>query len=165
MSEELEKDLPLSRTKQKQQAKAVEQLAMQLASMPDKAFKRLTLSADVAAEALEARATKGHSSLKRQIKHLAGLLRRSDEEWQAVQAQLQGLDQVSRTEKKEFHQLEKLRDRLCEEKTFAAALAEMTETFPQADEKAIARLAGSVHQHGDKRAYREIFKRLRDCLE
>jgi len=165
MSKELETDLPLSRTKQKQLAKEVEQLAMQLTAMSEKAFKGLNMPEGIAREAAEARSTKGHSSQKRQIKHLAGLLRNSEAALAQIREQLQGLDQVSRTEKKEFHQLEKLRDRLCEEKTFVAALAEMTANFPQADEKTIARLAGSVHQHGDKRAYREIFKRLRDCLE
>lgn len=162
MNEEYEDDLPLSRTKKKQQAKEVEQLAGQLASMSDKAFKQLTLSEEVLCEAIEARATKGHGSYKRQIKHLAGMIRKSEEELLSLREQLQGLDQVTHGEKIEFHRLEKLRDRLCDPKTFDKAFSEMLESFPQVDRKAISRLARSVHEYGDKRASREIFKRLRD---
>lgn len=162
MNEELDKDLPLSRTKKKQQAKEIELLAVQLASMPEKAFKRLTMSAAILCEAIEARATKGHGSHKRQIKYLAGMLRSSDADVQQLQAQLQGLDQVTREEKRDFHQLEKLRDRLCDPTTYEEAFAEVVQNFPQVDKKAISRLASSVHQYADKRAFREIFKRLRD---
>ena len=42
---------------------------------------------------------------------------------------------------------------------------EMLNLYPQIDRKVISRLARSVHQHADKRASREIFKRLRDFLE
>jgi len=59
MTEEIENELPLSRTKKKQLAKEVEQLAVQLANMPDKAFAQLKMSEELAEEAEEARATKG----------------------------------------------------------------------------------------------------------
>ncbi len=165
MSEELENDLPLSRTKKKQQAKEIEQLAEQLASMTDKAFKQLSMSEEILYEASLARSTKGRGSHKRQIKHLAGQLRKQTDELRQLQEQLQGLDQVSRSEKKEFHQLEKLRDRLCDASSFDDAFNEMLNLYPQIDRKVISRLARSVHQHADKRAFREIFKRLRDFHE
>ena len=165
MNEEIENELPLSRTKKKQLAKEVEQLAVQLANMPDKAFAQLKMSEELAEEAEEARATKGRGSHKRQIKYLAGMLRKQDEELESLMTQLQGLDQVARSEKKEFHQLEKLRDRLCDQKTFDAAFNEMLELYPRIDRKTISRLARSVHQYDDRRAYREIFKRLRDVEE
>lgn len=165
MSEEYDDTLPLSRTKKKQLAKEVERIAEQLAEMSEKALAQLTLSEEVAAEVEEARATRGRGSHKRQVKYLAGMLRKQEEELQRLLPQLQQLDQVARGEKQEFHRWERLRDRLCDEKSFDAAFAEMLDTYPQVDRKAIARLARSVHQHGDRRAYREIFKRLRDLDE
>jgi len=78
---------------------------------------------------------------------------------------MQGLDQVSRSEKREFHQLERLRDRLCDSSSFDEAFKEVLELYPQIDRKVISRLARSVHQYSDKRAFREIFKRLRDAEE
>ncbi len=165
MEENQEEVLPLSRTKKKQQAKEIEQLAEQLSDMPENQFKRLSMSAELSEEVDLARSTKGRGSHKRQIKHLAGFLRKQDEELQQLLAQMQELDQVSRSEKKAFHDLEKLRDRLCAEASFEEAFNEMLTLYPRIDRKTISRLARSVHQHADKRAFREIFKRLRDAQE
>lgn len=165
MNEELDTDLPLSRTKKKQQAKEVEGLAVQLTELPENQYKQLAMSDELRSEVDLARSTRGRGSHKRQIKHLAGVLRKQDEELQTLLEQLQGLDQVSRSEIREFHQLEKLRDRLCDPASFEEAFNEMLNLYPQIDRKTISRLARSVHQHADKRAFREIFKRLRDCLD
>ena len=162
MDEFVEDDLPLSRTKKKQQAKQIEQIAEQLVELTDNRFSQLDLPVSIAQEAEQARSTKGRSSQRRQLKRLAGMLRSSEDTLEGLLAQLANLDQVSRGEKKQFHQLEKLRDRLCEENSFAAAFEEMLELVPDIDRKAISRLARSVHQHDDRRASREIFRRLRD---
>lgn len=160
MDEEFDEQ-PLSRTKQKQLAKQIEQLAGQLVDLPENQFNQLQLTAEIGEEVELARSTRGRGSHKRQIKHLAGMLRKRDDEAQQLLEQLQDLDQVARTEKREFHQLEQLRDRLCDPGSFDAAFDEMLELYPGVDRKSIARLARSVHQHADKRAFREIFKRLR----
>ena len=165
MDEFIEDDLPLSRTKKKQQAKQIEQIAEQLVGLTDNQFSQLDLPVTIAQEAEQARLTKGRSSQRRQLKHLAGMLRKSEDALESLLNQLATLDQVSRGEKKQFHQLEKLRDRLCDADGFAAAFDEMLELVPNIDRKTISRLARSVQQHDDRRAYREIFRRLRDELE
>lgn len=162
MDDYVEEDLPLSRTKKKQQAKQVEQIADQLVGLSDKQYLQLDLPAIVAQEADSARVTKGHGSQRRQLKHLAGMIRKSEGAFESLMKQLANLDQVTRGEKKQFHKLEKLRDRLCAADSFAVAFDEMLELIPDIDRKAISRLARSVQQHDDRRAYREIFRRLRD---
>lgn len=162
MDDYVEEDLPLSRTKKKQQAKQVEQIADQLVGLSDKQYLQLDLPAIVAQEAESARVTKGHGSQRRQLKHLAGMIRKSEGAFESLMKQLANLDQVTRGEKKQFHKLEKLRDRLCAVDSFAVAFDEMLELIPDIDRKAISRLARSVQQHDDRRAYREIFRRLRD---
>ncbi len=162
MDDYVEEDLPLSRTKKKQQAKQVEQIADQLVGLSDKQYSQLDLPVIVAQEAESARVTKGHSSQRRQLKHLAGMIRKSEGALESLMKQLANLDQVTRGEKKQFHKLEKLRDRLCDADSFAVAFDEMLELIPDIDRKAISRLARSVQQHDDRRAYREIFRRLRD---
>ncbi len=157
-------DLPLSRTKKKQQAKDIELLAEHLVELGDNQFSQLKLPEQVLREAEAARATKGRSSQRRQLKHLAGMLRKIGDELEQIKEQLTELDQVARTDKRQFHQLEKLRDRLCRQDSFDAAFNDMLELVPDIDRKSIARLARSVHQHEDKRAYREIFKRLREAM-
>jgi len=162
MDERQEDELPPSKTRRKQQAKAVEQIAGQLAALPENQFSQLTMDEEVSREAILARETHGRGAQKRQIKHLAAVLRKREEDLPLIVAQLQNLDQVVGQEKREFHQLESLRDRLCEQGSFDVAFNEMLSQFPDIDRKVIARLARSVHQHGDKRASREIFRRLRD---
>ena len=165
MEEFQDADRPVSKTKRKQQAKAIEQIAEQLVALPESQFSQLKMPGDLADEVRLARATEGRSSHKRQVKHLAAVLRELEEDQAALLGQLQGLDQVTRGEIKNFHRLENLRDRLCEKSSFDAAFTEMLNQFPQIDRNTISRLARSVHQHADKRAFREIFKRLRDCQD
>lgn len=157
-------NLPLSRTKKKQQAKQIEQIAEQLVGLTDNQFSQINLPATVSHEAEQARVTKGRSSQRRQLKRLAGMLRKSEDVLDNLHSQLTNLDQVSRGEKKQFKQLEQLRDRLCEDSSFTTAFEEMLELFPAVDRKTVSRLARSVQQHDDRRAYREIFRRLRDEL-
>ena len=164
MDEFVEDDLPLSRTKKKQQAKQIEEIAGQLVDLSDNQFSQIDLPVAIAREAELARTTKGHGSQRRQLKHLAGMLRKSEDVFESLVNQLANLDQVSRGDKKQFHQLEKLRDRLCDADSFSAAFDEMLELTPDIDRKTISRLARSVQQHEDRRAYREIFRRLRDEL-
>ena len=165
MEELPEENLPLSRTKKKQLAKQIEGLADQLAEMSEKQYAKLRLSAGLTDEVALARSTVGRGSHKRQVKHLAGFLRKQDDELQALLTQMESLDQVARVDKHEFKRIEDLRDRLCAQSSFEQALHELLELFPQIDRKAITRLASSVHQHEDRRAFREIFRRLRDAIE
>ena len=162
MEENPEEQLPLSRTKKKQQAKEIAGLADQLTTLPERQLAQLDLSDGLMQEVVLARSTKGYSSQKRQIKHLAGALRKQDEELQSLLEQLGSLDQVSRSDKQEFHRLEALRDQLCDISSFDEAFNEMISLCPQIDRKLISRLARSVHQYEDRRAAREIFRRLRD---
>jgi len=155
-------DLPLSKTKKKQQAKEVEEIAVRLVELSGQQFTQLDLPADIVREVEQARSTRGHNSLRRQLKYLAGVLRKDEDILDRLMEQLGSLDQVARGEKKQFHLLEDLRDRLCNRETFDAAFAEMLELAPGIDRNTMARLARSVQQHADRRAFREIFKRLRD---
>ncbi len=162
---EIEGILPMSKTKKKKLAKEIEALAHSLVEMPQSQFKKLKLSADLAAEVIEARNTLGRGSHKRQVKHLAGVLRQSGDQVVALLSAIEDIDQVKRSEKRQFHKLEELRDRLCDEKTFAEAFDEMVGLWPDVERGVFSRLARSVHTNRDKRASREIFKRLRDLVD
>lgn len=158
-------DQLLSRTKQKQHAKQIEQLAAKIIALDDNQYQQLELPDRAAREAELARSTRARGAHKRQLKHFAAHLRNSAELVAQVSEQLAELDQVARTDKRRFHQLEDLRDRLCQADTFDVAFAEMLELAPRIEHRAIARLARSVQQSQDKRAFREIFRRLRDAQE
>lgn len=155
---------PLSKTRQKQQAKQVEKLAQRLVELAANQLAQLDLPAAVLDDVEAARSTRGRGSSKRQLKYLAGRLRGSAGLVESLALQLDRLDQVRRNDKREFHRLEGLRDRLCNPASFAEAMAEVEILAPDLDHKGIARLARSFHQHADKRAFREIFRRLRQEL-
>ncbi|MEJ2200236.1 MAG: ribosome biogenesis factor YjgA [Desulfuromonadaceae bacterium] len=154
-----------SRSAKKRAAKEVEELARQLLELPDNAWNKLSTAEDIREEIALARQTQGHSSRKRQLKHLAGVLRRHEEEAEALRAFLDELHQVQRREKRDFHFLEQLRDRLCDPTQSDAALAEAVTVLPELDRAALARLARSAYTHGDRRASREIFRRLKQAWE
>lgn len=153
------------RSARKREAKAVEQMAQRLADLPEAGLAKLQLPPNLAREVNLARSTQGHSSRKRQIKHLAGVLRHQDEQRGVIEAALDGQQLEQRRETLAFHHLEALRDRLCNVSSSEAALAEIREAYPQIDTGKLANLARSVHENADKRAAREIFRRLRLAAE
>ncbi len=153
------------RSAKKRQAKAVEQLAQQLTELPEAEIAKLALGEELARELQLARRTQGHSSRKRQIKHLAGVLRRDDEQRDKLAATLEDVNQEQRREVRSFHNLEALRDRLCSPASFEAALDEAGRLYPDLDTNKLAGLARSFHTCNDKKAYREIFRRLRKTTE
>lgn len=153
------------RSAKKREAKAIEQMAQELADMSEIEMAKLPMGDELAKEVEQARNTKGHSSRKRQVKHLAGFLRKHEDEREAVAAALEGHAITQRQETLAFHHLEDLRDKLCDASSFDAALAEIRSLYPVIDDKKLARLARSVHENNDKKAAREIFRRLRKAAE
>ncbi len=153
------------RSAKKREAKAIEELAQRLAEISDSELGKLPKTPELSKEIELARNTRGHSSRKRQIKHLAAILRGHEEQRLALETALDGQAVVQRRETLDFHHLEALRDRLCAKATCEAALGEVRALYPHLDDSKLARLASSVHEHNDKKAAREIFRRLRNATE
>jgi len=164
-NEEEYRTLGRGRSIKKRAAQAVEELAQRLAELSDAELAKLPKDPDITKEIQLARNTRGGSSRKRQIKHLAGVLRGHDEEREAIEIALNGQAVIQRQDVLAFHHLEELRDRLCAKESCERALAEVRTTYPQLDVGKLARLAGSVQDHSDKRAAREIFRHLRKAEE
>ena len=153
------------RSAKKRAAKAVEQLAQRLADLPEPELSRLPQGPELTRQIELARTTRGHSSRKRQIKHLAGFLRSHDGQREAIETALEGQATGQRRETLAFHHLEELRDRLCSKNTFDEALAEIRSSYPLIDHRKITRLASSAQEYADKKAAREIFRLLRKAQE
>jgi len=163
MHNDISEERPPSRSAKKRAAHAIEDLAQALADLPEADWRRIPLSDEVRAEASQARGIKAHGARKRQVKHLAGILRKREDELDPIRAFLDGLHQSQMEEKRDFHRLEELRERLCEADSFESVMKEVVEICPAIDVSAIERLARSVQRGGDKKAFREIFRRLRDA--
>jgi len=151
------------RSAAKRAAKAVEETARQLAELPETQLGKLPLGADLRCELDLVRGAKGHSAAKRQLKHLAGLLRRDEEAREELEAWLAGYHADHFREVRAFHDLEALRDRLCAAESSAQALDEVRGNFPGVDLRKLEGLIRSVQANGDKKAFREIFRRLREA--
>jgi len=75
------------------------------------------------------------------------------------------LEQGHRQNTAGFHHLEELREGLCDPLRCAETLEEIERTLTGVDAAKIQRLAKSVQNSADKRAFREIFRILRDAQE
>ena len=165
MTEQDEPTEGRGRSAKKREAKGVEDLAKRLTELPEPVLFKLPIQESLAKEIELARKTRGHSSRKRQIKYLAGFLRRHKDECEAIGLALEKQSIVQRFDTFEFHHLEQIRDRLCSKKTFAEELADIQSRYPQMDVRKLSRLAHSVHVSQDKKAAREIFRILRATIK
>ncbi len=150
-----------SKSALKRAAKEIEALAGQLAEVADAVIAGLELSAELSEEVALARRTKGHGSHKRQVRHLAVLLRQRPEEVAAIQEHLAGQSERHWQEQQVFHHVEAWRDRLCAVATAEAALAELKTRCPELDHRELGKLSRGAC-NGDKAAARQIFRRLRE---
>jgi len=153
------------RSEKRREAQAIEVLAVRMVESSDAICKRLPLTDELREDLRKIRKIKARGALKRQIKHLAGLLRRDQESVTAIQAALGAAGRTNRAERDAFRRIEQLRDALCDPDGFAEALERAADELAGLDRQTFTRLAKSVHKTGDKRASREIFRRLRTLTE
>lgn len=154
-----------SRAQKKRVVEPYEVLAHELAEMTVNQYAQVDLPDILRDEVDLARRTKGPNSRKRQAKFLAGFLHRHADETQQVIASVQRLHLSHHSDQILFHSVEALRDRLCEPDRMESALREVQEKWPQLDLPTLQRLAEQVQIYADRRARRELFKRLRDAAE
>lgn len=155
----------VSRSAKKREAHAIEALAQRLVESNEAVCKRLPLPDQLRQGLDQARRTTARSARKRELKHLAGLLRRDDEAVDVVRTALDSAGRSNRAERDLFQRVEDLRDALCDPDRFSEALETAAAEVPGLDRQAISRLARRVHKNGDKRAFREIFRSLRVLVE
>jgi ribosome-associated protein len=153
------------RSAKKREAKEVAKLVVQLVDLPEAAVASLPLDERLHEKLMQLRRTRGHSSKKREHKHFASLLRADTETCENLQVAMSQRGRVHGQETANHKDLEELRVRLCSEEEQDAALQEVATNFPSVDVKALQRLLKSVRNGRDKRAYREIFRRLREGKE
>nr|WP_320115172.1 ribosome biogenesis factor YjgA [uncultured Desulfuromonas sp.] len=150
-----------SRSAKKRAAKEIEQMAGELADMPDAQVAQLPLSDALAQALAEVRQTWGHGSRKRQLKFFSGLLRREPEQCEELRAFLAGEHQQLLDQNRRTHHLEQLRERLCDVTQRADALTEVQELLPLVDMAELKKWLNSYRGPQDKRAYRQVFRLLR----
>ncbi|PNU21762.1 hypothetical protein C2E25_00605 [Geothermobacter hydrogeniphilus] len=149
------------RSARKRAAQQVEKLAQRLVDLPEKQLPDLPLPVELAKELEQVRSTRGHSSRRRAVKHLAGMLRRDEELIGRIEDHLAGVSEAHWRQQARFHRLEELRDRLCDPQTVDTVIQELSGCLPGPEIKELRRLS-RVAGNGDRGAARKVFRLLRD---
>lgn len=155
-----------SRSARRREALDVLDFAKQLAELPAAQVARLGLPDDIREELDEARRTPSHIARKRQLAHLAKVMRaHDDEEFTAVHAALANDKAAGAREAAALHRIEALRDELLGDDG-DAALAGFIATHPDADRQHLRALVRKARAERSKRlpphAQRELFRILRN---
>ena len=171
--------MKLSRSEQKRRIKQLEKLVVELADLAPALVNKLPLAPETREEILEVRRLKG-GARKRQLKYITRLLR--DQPVEPLYDYLARRRGNGLREKKQFHELEYLRDRLIEEAIEARRLAraehgdleegwhsevaeQIREELPMVDSRALSRLGFFFAMSRNKKHSREIFRLLQAARE
>ncbi|MFN2257622.1 MAG: ribosome biogenesis factor YjgA [Desulfuromonadaceae bacterium] len=156
---ELETQIP-SRSARKRQAHEVEDLARDLVDMKKAEVACLKLAPQFLAVVERARGlSKG--ARKREIKHLAGMLRSDEAQLEQVRSFQLGVSEQQLEEKRLHHTLERWRDGLCNPEQRSSIRAEIMAALPGLGSVALDKLVCEYQGPGDKKRYRQIFTLLR----
>lgn len=152
---------PLSKTRKKQQMQELQDLGEELAALSTDRLKKIDIPENLREALREAQRMSSHGAIRRQLQYVGKIMRDVDAE--PIRAALAAIRGESAVEVARMHRLERLRTRLLEdEKT----LAEIAETFPQADLQHLRALRRSAlkEQEAQKppRSYRTLFQVLKE---
>jgi ribosome-associated protein len=156
-----------SRSEQRRAALDVLALAGQLAGLSPVQLARLPVPEALLPHIAEARRITQHVARKRQVAFLAKQMRREDDAaLDAIRDALDAGGEAGRRETALLHRAEAWRERLLAEGD--AAFTELLDAHPGADRQALRQLLRNATEERarDKppRAYRELFRALRDLL-
>jgi ribosome-associated protein len=156
-----------SRSANRREALDVLAFAKQLSELPSARLDKLGLPEDIRIELAEVRRIPSHVAHKRQLAHLAKLMRRHDnEDFAAARAALASERAVGARETAKLHRVEAMRENLLGEDG-DTALTSFVAEYPGVDRqrmRALIRQARREREAGKPaRAQRELFRLLRDA--
>jgi len=155
----------ISKSQRKREATAAQDLGKDLLSLSVEAMKTIELPESLRQALDDARRIKKNSALKRQLQYIGKLMRRIDVE--PIREQYLQLTNHYRKDVKNFHHLEKWRDRLLAEGD--KALEELINEAPNTDRQHLRQLirqaAKETKLKKPPKSAREIFKYLKTLFE
>jgi len=161
--DELEEELPPSKTKIKKQMLELQDLGKTLTALSNEKLRELNLDENLLDAILEYKRITKFGALSRQLQYIGRLMR--DVDPAPIVAKLDAWNGVSRQHTAWLHQVEHWRDRLLEQPD---ALTQLLAEHPQTDAqhlRALIRNAQKEKEAGKPpKAYREIFQVLREII-
>jgi ribosome-associated protein len=157
-----------SRSAQRRAALDVLELAEQLVGMTAAQLERLPIADELMPHIRDTQRIGSYGARKRQMAFLAKQMRRQDDEaLEAIRDALSKDGEAARQETAAMHRLEALRDTLLGEDG-DAAMTELLDAHPDADRQKLRQLVRNTHEERRRnkppRAYRELFRELRDLM-
>lgn len=163
--DEFDNELPEYRGPSKSQLKremtALQQLGEELVGLSRERLARIEIPERLREAILEAQRITKHEARRRQMQFIGKIMR--DVDAGPIREALDEFKGVSAAANARQHHLEKLRARLMEDET---AFGELAREFPQADIQHLRQLRRNALKEAQQgkppRAYRELFRELRD---
>ncbi|HEV7271309.1 ribosome biogenesis factor YjgA [Pseudoxanthomonas sp.] len=156
-----------SRTQQRGEALEIRSLAEKLVALPAAQLARLPIPDDLMPHIVETQRITSHIAHKRQLQFLAKQMRREEDEvLEAIRDAMDEGGEAARRETALLHRAEQWRDRLLAGGD--DALAALLDEFPTADRQKLRQLVRNAAEEKAKnkppRAFRELFRELRELL-
>jgi ribosome-associated protein len=153
-----------SKSQQKREVEALQELGELLVKLPDAQFRRIELPDQLRTAVAECRRITQNSALRRQKQYIGKLMRSIDPA--PIQAQLDVFNGVSAAANAKLHQAEKWRDKLIADN---GALTLFLDNYPDADATHLRQLVRSARDEAARskppRAFREIFRVIREAMQ
>ena len=174
-------NIHISRSEQKRRIKQLEQLVEETSRLPLSMIDNLPCSDEISDLFREVATLKG-GARKRQVKYITKLLKNEQEQIDSLYSFVSKKQGSALKKKKEFHEIEYIRDSLLnevieqrriarqnheelDEDWSSEVVAEVGRRFPGVDEKALKRLALLFASTRSPKHSREIFRLLRASQE
>ncbi len=162
-NDELEEELPPSKTKIKKQMLELQDLGKTLTGLSREKLLDLDLPENLLEAIIEYKRMTKFGALNRQLQYIGRLMR--DVEPAPIQAKLDAWNGVSRQHTAWLHQVEHWRDRLLEQPD---SLTELLAAYPDADAQHLRTLIRNAQKEKEllkpPKSYRELFQVLRDII-
>jgi ribosome-associated protein len=153
-----------SKSQQKREVEALQELGEILVKLPAAQFKRIELPENLRQAVADCRKITQNGALRRQKQYIGKLMRGLDAA--PIQAQLDVFNGVSAAENAKFHQAEKWRDKLIADNE---ALTQFLDAHPDTDATHLRQLIRNARDEAARskppKAFREIFRAIREVME
>ncbi|GAB6146285.1 ribosome biogenesis factor YjgA [Desulfocicer niacini] len=159
----------LSKTKQKKNAEALQEIGVRLVDLPEKELKTLDIPDILKDAVLEAQSMTRHGARRRQLQYIGSLMRDLDPE--PIQAAVEHISLNRAQAAHKFQQMEAWRDHLISPDTAddTRTLDVFMDTFPHTDRQRLGQLIRNAVNAKDAkkktRAARGLFQYIREIME
>lgn len=153
-----------SKSQQKRDVEALQELGEELVKLPDSQFKRMELPEDLRVAVAACRKITQNGALRRQKQYIGKLMRSIDPA--PIQAQLDVFNGASAAENAKLHQAEKWREKLIADNE---ALTLFLNAYPDTDATHLRQIIRNAREEAKlnkpPKSYREIFRVIREVMQ